>query len=336
MSKFSLQTLQEFVYPYQGASDPDVLLGPTFGEDIALTKIGNKILVSHVDPIIGAVANIGHLAVNIACNDIAASGVRPRWIHTLVIIPDRKDTDLLHQIMQDIHHAAREIQVAIIGGHSGYSSGVTRPLVSVTALGTADEGEPVLTTGAAVGDLILVTKGIALEGTAILASDFGETARELGLSEEDLDEAAALMGQISVIEDGVTLAKAGASSMHDVTRGGLLETLLEIALLSEVRINMDYDQLPIPDVVSRFAEHFQFEPLQMISSGTLAAAIPRERLVDAEKALQSREIPYAVIGEVVPGEGVSVRKGVEITHHTEIQAESDELARMWEIYPQPE
>ena len=180
-------------------------------------------------------------------------GPPPRWILLLVLVPWLEDEELLEQIMRDASRAAGEIGATIVGGHTGYSAGLSRPLVSVTALGTASGRELVLTGGANVGDRVLVTKGIALEGTAILAQDFADVARELGLSDDELEEGRGVMAEVSVGPGAVALAAQGVTAMHDVTRGGLLETLLEIAYLSEVGIEIELSCLPIPPIVSRFA-----------------------------------------------------------------------------------
>lgn len=333
MSKFSLDVLNRCVYPYLKSRDPDVILGATFGEDVALTRVGDDILASHVDPIVGAVKGIGWLAVHVACNDIATTGVSPRWIQTLVLVPHEEDEALLEEIMRDIDRAAEETGVSIIGGHSGYSANLARPLVAVTALGTFGKRKPILTKGARVGDRILITKGIPLEGTGILASDFSQTALKLGLTETDIIEAKQLMERVSVIPEAMILGEQGATAMHDVTRGGLLETLLEISSLSGVGIEIDYEKINIPAVAARFAEAFQFDPLKMISSGTLAAAMPAARLDSAIQALHEKDIPCADIGEVVPGEDVRITKGDETTLYQEIHCEEDELARMWTLYP---
>jgi len=332
MSKFSLDVLNRCVYPYLKSSDPDVMLGAVFGEDIALTRVGDDMLASHVDPIVGAVNNIGWLAVHVACNDIATSGMPPRWIQTLVLVPHKEDEGLLEGIMRDIARAAEETGVSIIGGHSGYSSNLSRPLVAVTALGTFGGRKPVLTRGAQVSDHILISKGIPLEGTAILASDFSKTAIKLGLTEKDVDEANDLLKSVSVIPEAVILGETGANAMHDVTRGGLLETLLEIAGASGVGMNIVYDQIPMPSVALRFSEAFHYEPLKMISSGTLVAAIPPEKLDAAMQSLGENGIICADIGEVVPGEGVKIVKDSETTNYQEIHPEEDELARMWTLY----
>lgn len=333
MSKFSLDVLQKRVFPFTGADDPDVLLGAAFGEDVALTRVGDDVLISHVDPIVGAIGDIGWLAVHVACNDVATSGVPPRWALLLVLVPRLEDEELLEQIMRDASRAAKEIGVAIIGGHTGYSAGLSRPLVSVTALGTASGREPVRTGGARVGDRVLVTKGVALEGTAILAQDFADVARELGLSDQELVEGRRVMAQVSVVPEALALAEQGATAMHDVTRGGLLETLLEIAYLSDVGLEVEFARLPIPSIVARFARTFQFDPLRMISSGTLAVTVPPERVEGVEQALTELGTPFAFVGRVVEGTGVRVRRDSEMFHHTEIRCEEDELARMWALHP---
>ncbi|MGC9356674.1 MAG: AIR synthase family protein [Anaerolineae bacterium] len=333
MSKFSLDVLQQRVFPFVQAKDPDIVLGAAFGEDVALTRVGGDILVSHVDPIVGAVGDIGWLAVHVACNDVAASGVQPRWLQILVLVPSMEDVELLEQIMRDASRAAEEVGASIIGGHTGYSAGLSRPLVAVTALGTASGQVPVRTGGARVGDHVLVTKGIALEGTAILAQDFADVAWDLGLSDEELEEGRRIMSKVSVMPEALILAAEGATAMHDVTRGGILETLLEIADLSRVGIDIIFDKLPIPSIVARFAAAFAFDPLRMISSGTLAVTVPPGHLEDVMVALDEVGTPFAVVGEVTAGTGVRVLKDAEVIHHTTIRCEEDELARLWASYP---
>ncbi len=332
MSKFSLDVLEKRVYPFASVRDEDVILGASFGEDIALTRVGGDILVSHVDPIVGAMEDIGWLAVHVACNDIATSGGPPRWILLLVLVPRQEDEELLEEIMRSADRAAKEIGVSIIGGHTGYSSGIQRPLVAVTALGTLSGREPVRTRGAKPGDRVLITKGIGLEGTAILAGDFASAAKQLGLSDQDLKEGRRLMEQVSVIPEALALARAGATTLHDVTRGGALETLLEIARLSGVGMEIDFSKITIPPVVERFARAFKFDPLRMISSGTLAATVPPGKMAAAEEALKKEEVDFADVGKVIEGAGVDILRDGRIISHRKIRSEEDELARIWAEY----
>jgi hydrogenase expression/formation protein HypE len=187
-----------------------------------------------------------------------------------------------------------------------------------------------------VGDHVLVTKGIALEGTAILAQDFADVALKSGLTRQDLEEARKLMTEVSVVQEALILAEHGATSMHDVTRGGVLETLMEIALLSNVRISIDASRVPIPPIVSQFASAFQFDPLRMISSGTLAATVPPDRMSDVSDSLRKAGVPFADVGRVTEGVGVLLLHKDGNIHYREIHCEEDELARMWTLYPRDE
>lgn len=157
---------------------------------------------------------------------------------------------------------SQSLGVVIIGGHTGYSSGLLRPFVAVTALAPA-EGKRVVTTGGSrPGDVVYVTYGVGLEGTGILASDFAVEARKRGLSEYDLAEATALLSSVSVVPEALALADLGATAMHDVIRGGVLETLLEIAACSGVSLKIDECSIPVPPVVCCFAQAFGFHSLE--------------------------------------------------------------------------
>ena len=333
MAKFSFEVMQECVYPFtvKESEDPDVILGSAFGEDVAVTRVGDDLLLSHVDPIVGAVNGIGWLAVHVACNDIAASGIKPRWIQLLVMLPSQEDTNDLKQIMCDAARAARSLNVTIIGGHTEASNGLKRPLVAATALAPACGKRVVRTSGAKPGDIIYVTRGVGLEGTGILASDFAVEARKRGLTDQDLNEALKLLSSVSVVSDALKLADLGATAMHDVTRGGILETLLEIASCSGVCMEVDPSRIPVPKVVKRFANAFEFDPLKMISSGTLVATLPPEMCETAEALFENQPCKLFRIGVVTEGRGVLLRSGSESHLYTQIACEQDELTRMWAL-----
>ena len=120
--------------------------------------------------------------------------------------------------------------------------------------------------------------------------------------------------------------------MHDVTRGGLLETMLEMAVVSGVCFSVDYDRIPMPEVTVRFADAFQFDPIKMISSGTLLAALPPDRVDPACSALSQAGIPFSAVGEVAEGTDLKLLKGDEVIGYSLAQPKDDELARMWELY----
>lgn len=182
-------------------------------------------------------------------------------------------------------------------------------------------------------DHIFVTKGVAFEGTAILASDFSGAARDLGLMPTELEEAEALMSKISVIPETILLTKHSATAMHDVNRGGILETLLKIAFLSDVGLRVEEGHIPVLMIVGQFVGAFDSDPLKIITYGMLAATISHAKVGPSMGALLESGIPFADVGEVMPGEGLTILwDGVE-RYYDEIQPEANELARLSTEYP---
>ena len=208
MGKIPYELMEKYVYNRLGKNRDDVIVPSGPGIDVSITAIGeNSVLASHLDPIVGAVEKIGWLAVNVACNDIATSGIRPKWIMSLILLPEDWNADMLDRITSDIDRAARELDISIIGGHTGYAPGLSRPLVSITAMGTGNKDSVILTSMAKPGDSIIVSKGIALEGTAILASDFEDILLSKGVSKKLIENALEYFYSVSVVKEAVELTE---------------------------------------------------------------------------------------------------------------------------------
>ena len=111
---------------------------------------------------------------------------------------------------------------------------------------------------------------------------------------------------------------------------------MEIAYLSEVGIKVDMSKIPVRSIVLRFSQAFKFDPMRMISSGTLVATIPPENVEEVESTLSEKKIKFSFIGKVIKGSGVSMVQEGKPKHYNEIRSEEDELARMWTKYPRNE
>ncbi len=328
--------LSKYVLSRVGIPDPSVIVGPSIGEDAAIIDIGGgRVLVIHVDPITGAVEFLGWLAVHIASNDIAVRGVRPRWLLSVLYLPENATEELIDRITSQIDMAAREVGAMVVGGHTEYTPGIARPLISMTAIGVAQRGRYVTTGGARVGDAVVMTKSAAIEGTAILSTDFKNVLLKLGVSEEIIKRGERFIEKVSVVKEALALAEAGlATSMHDPTEGGLLGGLVEIAYASNKTIYIWEENILLAEETAAITGTLGLDPLKLISSGTLIATIPQDRVEEALKTLHSIGVEATAIGyvgEKTDSLATIYRKNGSIEKIKEVYVE-DELAKAWRLW----
>ena len=294
------EVLEEIVFKRLGVESGDVLLGPSKGEDGAVIKVGGEVIVSSMDPITGAVERLGWLAVNINANDVATFGIKPRFFSSCILLPSGAESGVLREICDQIDSAAKKLGIAVIGGHSEVTPGLKHPIVVGYALGVAEDGRYVTSGGAEAGDVIILTKGAGIEGTAILASERRERlSRELG--EEVVKAAESFYERISVVEDALTAFKAGGvTAMHDPTEGGVAGGIHEIADASGLGFEVFEEKIPVAPETSMICSYFNVDPLQLIGSGALLISVKPEYAGKVLDALESRGIRASKIGRFLP------------------------------------
>jgi hydrogenase expression/formation protein HypE len=290
----------------QAPSATDVVLGPGPGVDCAVVRIGNHLLALKSDPITFAAESQGWYLVQVNANDLATVGAIPRWLLVTLLLPEHHTTDeLVLRLMGEIYDACSEIDIAVVGGHSEVTYGLDRTLVIGAMVGEVPAGKLVTPQGAQPGDSLLLTKGIPLEGTAILARDFREQL-EGTLTRHELDEAAGYLFEpgISVLRDAqVAQAHGTVHAMHDPTEGGLATALWELAEASGRALLIEPDAIPRLPLGERICAFFDLDPVGLIASGALLLAVPpgeNARQICSE--LEKAAIPCARIGSVVAGE----------------------------------
>lgn len=327
--KLRPELLEKYVFSRVGVRDSRVLVGPSYGEDSAVVDLGSgKLLVAHVDPITGAVENVGWLAVHVACNDVAVRGAKPAWVMPAILLPEDSGEEAIDAITRQIDSAAREVGAMVIGGHTELAPGIRRPVIVTAALGILEEGRYVSTSGAEVGDVVLMTKQAGVEGTSILAADFREMLLERGVEEELLERGARFLEMISVVREALLLAKMGASSMHDPTEGGVLGGLAEVAYASGKLVEVWEERIPVAEETRVLCEALELDPLKLISSGTLIATLSPERAEEALETLRREGVDACLIGEVREGRGLLVHRADGRSEFIGEYVE-DELMRLW-------
>jgi len=307
--KLSWDALEEIIEGNRGKSREEVILHSGIGEDCSVINFGDYHCVISTDPITGAGKNIGKLAVNINCNDIASSGVEPIGIMVTILAPEGTKLHEIKEVMKEIGLEAEKLNMEVLGGHTEVTSAVNRMVVSCTVIGKGKAGKVVASSGAKVGDDIIVTKYMALEGTAIIANDYEEKLRNF-LSKDEIEEAKSLINYLSVKKEGLIAGEFGVNSMHDITEGGLLGALWEVATASRVGFKIFENKVPIKKITKKICAHFNIDPLRLISSGSMLITTDKgEALI---KELERNGINAAIIGKITEDKGTLVKDDCDI------------------------
>ncbi len=294
--------LEEIVFKYTGSFDPDLVKGPSIGEDAGIVRAGEGFIVAHSDPITAAERYIGWLAINVAANDVAVRGVWPRWILLTVLLPPGSTREVLERIMREADEAARAIGSTIIGGHTEVTPGLPRPIVVATAIGYT-RGRVIYTGAAQPGDNIVVIGRVGGEAAAVIAWDFVDKLVEKGVSKDVIERARGFIKEISVVKAALAI-KDYVSAMHDPTEGGILNALLELAIACNNKVVVNIDKIHIDPVVRTITGAVGIDPYRSLSSGSLIATVPYYNLDKIVSILDSIGISYNICGEVVEGDPV--------------------------------
>lgn len=312
--------------------DPRVLVGPGIGIDCAVLDLGEILLVLKSDPITFASDEIGWYLVQVNANDLATTGAAPRWLMVTALLPEGSTTpELVDRIGESIFSACRQLGISMIGGHTEITSGLDRPILSGTLIGEVERDRLVTPMGAQPGDRLLLTKGVPVEATAILAREFSHRLDGL-LTKEELEEAKGFLFNpgISVVKDARIAMETGAvHAMHDPTEGGLASALWEISEASKKSILFRPENVIVPPLSAKIMSVFDIAPHAAIASGALLCAVPESSAAAIVSALEEAGIPVSDIGEVEDG---PVGVWVEKTGGRESlpRPDRDEIARIFE------
>ena len=309
LGKIDPATLKQVIFSHLGSEDSRVRLGPSIGEDAAVINFGNKALVVHSDPITGAIENIGWHAVNVCANDIATRGVRPQWMLIVFLLPENITLNQLKGITAQVDEAAKELGVAVVGGHSEVTATVAHPVLITTAIGETAKGRFIRTSGARAGDALIITKGAAIEGTSILAHEF-EAILKSKVDKKTIEKARRFIKKISVVKDALAAVEVGGvHAMHDATEGGIAGGLQEIAWASKRGLIAYEDKMIVAPETRTICESLGLDPLKTISSGTLIIACESKKAEEIVERLRREGIPASIVGEILPrDQGVQIAR----------------------------
>jgi hydrogenase expression/formation protein HypE len=312
--------------------DPRLLIGPQVGEDAAVIDAGDRYLVVATDPVTFATDQIGRYAVHVNANDVAVMGAQPLWFFVVMLLPENRTPELAEAIMSDVRNTCEELDVALGGGHTEITQGIDRPILVGQMLGEVAPTRLVRKTRIAIGDHILLTQAVAIEGTAILAREKSEQL--WGRVDINVLARAArflIDPGISVVSAALTAADVGNAvhAMHDPTEGGLATGLFELVAPVGLGLQVIRERIPVFPETDSICRVLSLDPLKLIASGGLLIAVTPHEADSVLRAIKATGIPVAVIGEVRPSiENMTIMTNGNI--EPLVPAIRDEIVRAFE------
>ena len=312
VGKLPGDTLQRLFAKYVRAGGPSeeraaarrVVVGPRVGEDAAVLDMGDRYLVATTDPITFATDAAGWYALHVNANDVAVRGARPAWFLATLLLPEgATEAARVEELFAEIVEACDGLGVALVGGHTEVTAGLARPIVIGTMLGEVARDRLVTTGGARPGDTLLLTKGVPLEGAAIIARECGAEAARRGVPEPLLERARGLLRRpgISVVPEAMAATEAArVHAMHDPTEGGLATACWELAEAADAGVRLERERVPVLPEGARLCEAFGLDPLGTIASGALLLAVDpsdESRVIEACRAAGIACVPIGTMTE---------------------------------------
>ena len=308
--KATAELFEQVILRRLGARDADVLVGPRHGVDVGVVRVADGVAMAlTADPVFVVPAygweRAAWFAVHILASDAATSGLPLRWMAVdLNLPPEITDGDLT-ALWDAFHRACEDLGIAVVTGHTARYDGCSWPMVGgAVCMASGPEDRYVTPTMARPGDVVVVTKGAAIEATALFAATFPDRLAA-GIGADLVREADALFDAMTVVPEATVarrfgLRDEGVTSMHDATEGGVLGGLTEVAAASGVGLRIELDAIPVLPAVRATCEHVGIDPYVSISEGTLIATVVPERAEGFLAALAAEGIPAAAVGTVRP------------------------------------
>ncbi len=310
--KLPLAVLKRFLDKY-AIIDKSVIVGPDIGLDAAVIEFGDSYLLAKTDPITFVSEDIGLYTININANDIAAMGGIPRWFLATILLPaGRADADMAEGIFSQISDACKKLNISFCGGHTEVTYGIDRPIVIGQMLGKVKKSGLVTAAGAKLGDAVIITKGIAVEATSIMAREKEkEVKRKFGHGFAKRCKDFIRNPGIGVLKESQIATKVcRVHAMHDPTEGGLATGLHELAIASKKGIIADRDAIPVFPECRRLCDYFGINPMGAIASGSLIITVSERDAKRVVSRLKRNGIGAYLIGRVVERRhGVKIFEG---------------------------
>jgi hydrogenase expression/formation protein HypE len=304
--KIQHEFFSEVIFPKTGRHRKEVLIGSQYGVDVSVIQLpGGFAMAVSSDPLT-LIPSLGlqesaWLSVQILANDMVTTGFAPQYAQFVLNLPVSLTSSDFDTYWNHIHQYCNNIGIAITGGHTGQVVGQNSTVSGGGTMFTVAQEDLILTSNKAKpGNIVIVTKQAALTATSILAMSFPETVKnQAGV--DVYQKACDLFYRTTSLQDGLVAALASegckdVTAMHDVTEGGVLGAIYEMATASNCGVVIDSDALPIGEVQASVCNVFNIDPRFVVGAGAMIVAVKASAKEAVLKRLQDNHIQATIVG----------------------------------------
>ncbi len=302
------------IYQQLGARKRGVIVGPRFGVDNAIVRlVTKKVMVATADPLsfipaLGA-RDSAWLSANLIASDLTTSGFQPQYGIFDFNLPPKMTTAQFTNYWAHFHNECRKLGLAIIGGHTGRYEGCDYTVIGAGMMfAVGDENKYLTSEMGQKDDDIILTKGVAIETTAVLTRAFPKTVRR-ALGASMFERARNYLRKVSTVEEALTAVTVGVhhngvTSMHDATEGGVIAAISELAAASGRGAELDLEAMPISQETEEICKVFNIDPFTSLSEGSLVITCRPRKTGKVLAKLREAKINSNVIGQLTKSSAV--------------------------------
>jgi len=212
--------------------------------------------------------DLGVFALAQVINDLATRGAKAVGASVHIMLPPYAYESRLKAMIEHIERAGSAHAVQIMCAKAEVSPVISKAVVYVNGMGVVKKGELLQSSMGKANQDIVLLKWIGLEGTFRVMREKEEALAERFVP-TFLNQIKGLESELFSEKELLTAKEFGVSAMHQITSGGILAALWEIAESSNVGLEVDLKKMTIKQETIEVCEFCHLNPYQLTSVGSV-------------------------------------------------------------------
>lgn len=237
--------------------------------------------------------DLGVFALARVMNDLATRGARTVGVGVHIMLPPHAYESRLKAMTEHIERAGSAHFVQVLGVKAEVSPVIQKAIVYMNGVGILKKGQLIRSAMAKPEQDIVLLKWIGLEGTFRIVRE-KEEALKARFVPTFLHDIQKMETQIFTAEELLIARDYGVSAMHQITDGGILAALWDMAQAADIGVSVELRKMTIRQETVEVCECFHINPYQLTSTG--AILIVAQQGKELVKKYESLGIQASLIG----------------------------------------